>query len=102
MGLLSQDFAHAARIDAIVRSDIMLELALPRTQPNIYGFVAGKLHFVQMPSPYVGPLDLFESRKHCYENTDKKGLKASVEKNMKPGSLGRFGPGFSWPGESAA
>jgi hypothetical protein len=66
MGLLSQDFADASRIDAVVGGDVMLMLARPRAQPNVYGFVKSKLRFLQVGSPCVGPLDLFESRLQCY------------------------------------
>jgi hypothetical protein len=66
MGLLGQDLADASRIDAVVGGDVMLMLATHRAQPNVYGFVESKLGFVQFGRPFVGPLDLSESKPQCY------------------------------------
>ena len=66
MGLLSQDLADAPGIDAVVGGDVVLMLAAPRAQPNVHGFVKSKLRFLQVGSPCVGPLDLFESCLQCY------------------------------------
>ena len=66
VGLLFQHMIDSAHIDFICRSNLVLILTTPMTQPNINRFVVGKLRLVQDGLPYVGPLDLLESRTQCY------------------------------------
>jgi hypothetical protein len=45
--LFGQDFTHSPCVDPIVGGNVVLMLPAPMAEPNVNGFIVGKLSFFQ-------------------------------------------------------